>query len=122
MSTEQQDAIVADAQQLWVAELPEAGLPETGDFFRWLLKAGSGDALVSSIARLGRKFAAESRAGIEMTSDDVGRYMTSLVKRVSEGKVTFAPNKTHIPPNRTNRNRVGIRRLDPRRPEGGNHA
>jgi hypothetical protein len=103
VSTEQQDKIVADAQCQWVAALPDSEVPEVGDFFRWLIKAGSADVLLRSIARVGKKFRTEARAGTEMSSDDACRYLTSTIIREASGKPTFPPSV----------NKVGIRRLRP---------
>jgi hypothetical protein len=100
------DLIVARATRIWVEMLPDADVPDEGQFFRWLDNAANNAAtLFRGINRASKKQRREAGAGIEMTRDDLGRYVTSVIakERDGTGKRTFPPNK--------NLNRVGIRRL-----------
>jgi hypothetical protein len=100
------DMSAAHAARIWAEMLPDAPMPDEGEFYRWLDRAGNQSATVfRAINRAGKKQRNEAKAGREMTRDEIGRYVTSVVMKEMEGtgKRTFPPNK--------NLNRAGIRRL-----------
>jgi hypothetical protein len=92
------DVSVARATCAWVSMLPEELVPDESEFYRWLSTAGNNPALLfSAISRARNKQKNESKAGLEMTRDDLGRYITSIVSHERAGARKF--------------NRNGIRRL-----------
>jgi hypothetical protein len=100
------DLSAARAARIWAEMLPDTPMPDEGEFYRWLDRAGNNaSTLFRAINRTSKKQRKEAKAGREMTRADVGKYVTSIVMKETEdtGKRTFPPKK--------DRNRVGIRRL-----------
>jgi hypothetical protein len=90
------DASVARATRIWVEMLPDAMGPDEGEFFRWLDKAGN-DASTPfrAINRAAKKRKAEAKAGIEMSAQDLGRYISSTIRHETTGKHTAPENSKH---------------------------
>jgi hypothetical protein len=74
------DVSVARATSAWVAALPDEPVPDESEFYRWLNTAGNNSALLfSAIKRASNKQKKEAKAGHEMTTEDLRRYVTSVV-------------------------------------------
>jgi hypothetical protein len=93
------DMTVAQAARTWVWAMPDEMLPDESEFARWLNSAGNDPALLfSAIKRASNKRKKLARAGVAMTTEAIGRYVTSVVHRENHGISNYRPpvNREHL--------------------------
>jgi hypothetical protein len=81
------DTIACRASQLFAERLPNAPVPDHGEFCRWLAKGG-GDAaaLFRGIERASIR-QAQGGSGHELTSDEIAKYVIGTGRKADVRKV-----------------------------------
>ena len=88
------DVSAARAATIWVEAMPDVGVPDEAEFYRWLDTAGNHAVLFRAIIRASKK---QRNSGPDMTQEDLGRYITSVVIKEKEG----TGKRTHSRPTKT---------------------
>jgi hypothetical protein len=83
MTIQEQKIAVEAAQDLWTLMLQDVPAPDPYRFWTWVSRFPA-SAVSRGIARAAAKYRKASRAGTPLSTEDVARYCSSVIRREAE--------------------------------------
>lgn len=83
MNVSQQLDVADKLKRLWAGLLPSFTVPSDGQFLSWAQMAPE-EILCHALNRARKKVYQEQRAGIVVTDDSIGRFVTGVIVRERE--------------------------------------